>query len=783
MKRKQFFFILSTCLALSAYSPVSAAEATFSSFEEDETFVSEDEDSFWDENYDIIDDENDDYNFVDSEECGETEQAEIFADEADTGYTIVKNGVPIEFKYDGTTLYFRLTEGATEGKLPDWGSVAGAMWCRGKLQTSAQNVTKIVIGEGITAIGKNNFCKGGNKLFENLTEVDVPSTLSEIGFGAFQNDTKLVKFDFNNIKSIGDVAFAGTGFTDVTIPLDGVILGSNAFYNCKNLSSVSIGDSELSDGIFSDCNSLADIHYASKLVNIPANAFQRTALSSFNFDGVESIGKTAFQGTKLETISLPNVKDISSYAFLGSSVKKISFGNAEINVAEDAFSNCNDLTAICYVGSREQWKNLAISASVSENVQIHCKADSVEPKVATCTETGLKEVGVCEVCGDHYSYADDENVLPVDTVNGHNWSEDYGVDQEATCTEPGSKSKHCTREGCDAKNDTQEIKALGHDYVSKVTKEATCTEKGILTKTCSRCNDVVTEEIQALGHDFAKDYTVDVKATCTTDGKQSKHCSRCDAKTDEQKIPTLGHDFTSKVTKEATCTADGVITKTCSRCDATETEAIKATGHKFGDWKVAADATVFVPEQQERICETCGEKETKTVGTALKATATVNASTLKLKIKQSTSGLKVTGLAKGDSVKTWKSTNTKIFTVKGSANGTCKLTAKKAGTAKLQITLASGLKKTVTVKVQKAAVKTTKVTVANTKVTVKKGKKVTLKPVVTPFTSKQKVTYTSSNKKVATVSTKGVVTGKKKGTAKITIKSGSKSVKVTVRVK
>ncbi|MFR6580902.1 MAG: hypothetical protein ACLURP_01755 [Ruminococcus sp.] len=77
---------------------------------------------FRDENYDIIDDENDGYNFVDSEECGETEQAEIFADEADTGYKIVKDGVPIEFKYDGTTLYFRLTEGATEGKLPDWGS-------------------------------------------------------------------------------------------------------------------------------------------------------------------------------------------------------------------------------------------------------------------------------------------------------------------------------------------------------------------------------------------------------------------------------------------------------------------------------------------------------------------------------------------------------------------------------------------------------------------------------------------------------------------------------------
>ena len=101
---------------------------------------------------------------------------------------------------------------------------------------------------------------------------------------------------------------------------------------------------------------------------------------------------------------------------------------------------------------------------------------------------------------------------------------------------------------------------------------------------------------------------------------------------------------------------------------------------------------------------------------------------------------------------------------------------------KLQITLASGLKKTVKVKVQTAAVKTSKITVSKN-VTVQKGKRVTLKPVVTPFTSSQKVTYTSSNKKIATVSSKGVVTGKKKGTVKITVKSGSKSVKVTVKVK
>ena len=345
--------------------------------------------------------------------------------------------------------------------------------------------------------------------------------------------------------------------------------------------------------------------------------------------------------------------------FYGCAIEVFDFRNVK-TIEEFAFTN-SGLRTGCYAGSREEWNSIVDSNTDFRNVSIHCKGDAVEAKDATCTEAGWKEVGVCEVCGEHYSYPTDENAIP---ATGHTWSKDYVVDKAATCTEAGEKSKHCTV---------------------------------------------------------------------------------CGAKEDVQVIP--------------------------------------ATGHKFSAWKVSTGATVFNAEKQERTCASCGVKETRTNGTALKATVSVNASNVKLKVKQSTTGLKVTGLAKGDSVKTWRSTNTKIFTVKGNANGTCKLTAKKAGTAKLQITLASGLKKNVTIKVQKSAVKTTKVTVASRKVTIQKGKKTALKPVVTPFTSRQKVTYTSSNKKVATVSKKGVVTGKKKGTAKITVRSGNKTVKVTVRVK
>lgn len=233
------------------------------------------------------------------------------------------------------------------------------------------------------------------------------------------------------------------------------------------------------------------------------------------------------------------------------------------------------------------------------------------------------------------------------------------------------------------------------------------------------------------------------------------------------------------VTAPATCTHAGVKTYTCTVCGATKTGAIPAKGHSFGAWVTKVEATVFAAQQQERLCSVCGEKQTQTVGTALTPTMKTNAEKLPLKVKQKTTAFKVSGLANGDSVKSYTSSNTKVFTV--SKNGT--LTAgKKTGKATLTVTLASGLAKKIPVTVQKGTVTTTRITGLKSKVTVKKGKKLALKPVLTPITSQQKFTYASSNKKVATVSKSGVITAKKAGTAKITVKSGKKKFVVTVTV-
>ena len=208
--------------------------------------------------------------------------------------------------------------------------------------------------------------------------------------------------------------------------------------------------------------------------------------------------------------------------------------------------------------------------------------------------------------------------------------------------------------------------------------------------------------------------------------------------------------------------------------------SVKEHTHSWGAWTTVSKATIYAAEKQSRRCSGCGNTETRTVGSKLKPVLKLNASTVPLQVKQSTAGLKITQIAAGDSVVSWKSSNPKVVKV----NNKGKLTAqKKTGKAIITVTLRSGISKKVTVKVQKQKVKTSKITGLKKTLSLKKGKKQTLKPVITPFTSKDKIKYTSSNKKVVSVTSKGVIKAMKPGKAKITIRAGSKKYVITVTVK
>lgn len=335
-------------------------------------------------------------------------------------------------------------------------------------------------------------------------------------------------------------------------------------------------------------------------------------------------------------------------------------------------------------------------------------------------------------------------------------------------------------------------KVHSHSWVTKnVIKKATCTAAGGKVENCASCDATRTVTIPAKGHTVVKDAAV--APTVFAYGKtEGSHCSVCGTVLEKQ-------NTIAKVPGTIYLTASSLKMKTGQ-----STTAFKATGFSEGDYVAAVTSnkpgTVKVTNVNKNgtFKLTAGKKKGSAVVTvtlASKKTASFKVTVQKAAVKTTkiTTTTKSLTLAKGATYKklassiavtpvtskekvTYSSSNKKVATV--SSKGVIK--AKKAGTAK--ITVKSGKKKVV-VTVKVTGVKTTKLSGVPAGKTVSKGKTFKIKAVATPKNTSEKIAYKSSNKKVATVISKGVVKGLKKGTATITVQSGSKKMTCKVTVK
>lgn len=266
-------------------------------------------------------------------------------------------------------------------------------------------------------------------------------------------------------------------------------------------------------------------------------------------------------------------------------------------------------------------------------------------------------------------------------------------------------------------------------------------------------------------------------ATCGAAGSRNQTCTQCGVVLATEAIPATGlHDYVTKTDRAATCTAAGQSHQECSVCGyKTGYKTISALGHRYGPFKVKKEASISRTGIKTRACRRCDYTQDRSIAKK-KPTIKLAKTTLTVGLKQTVSAPKVT-YQNGDKIRSWKSSNKSVATV----NSKGKITGKKAGTARITVTLKSGKKATLKVTVKK--ISTTKLKINKKSLTLKKGKTYTLKTSVTPKNSQDKLTFKSSNKKVATVSSKGKITAKKKGTAKITVQSGAKKVVCTVKVK
>ena len=376
----------------------------------------------------------------------------------------------------------------------------------------------------------------------------------------------------------------------------------------------------------------------------------------------------------------------------------------------------------------------------------------------------------CSVCGET------KDVTLSNPLGEHSW--DNGkVTKEATCTEDGEKTYTCTV--CNTTK-TEVIPATGHQHKEvRNAKKATCTEDGYTGDTyCTDCNTKLESGtvINKLGHTWDNG-VITKEATETEEGVKTYTCKTC-GETKTEKIPVTSHHWDQgTITKKATCTENGEKTYHCTDadCDKTYVETIPATGHKFDSWKTVKAQSIYSGAVQKRTCNACGKKETRIVGDKLKPVLKVNTPKLQLKRRQKTQKFTLTDIAKGDSVKSWVSSNKKIVTVSGKPNGTCIIKAgKKTGSAKITITMRSNLKKTIGVKVQKKAVACTFIKNVPKKLTLKRKRSYQLKPVINPITCTYKAKYKTSNKKIVKVTSKGKITAVRKGKAKITVMVGKK---------
>ena len=325
-----------------------------------------------------------------------------------------------------------------------------------------------------------------------------------------------------------------------------------------------------------------------------------------------------------------------------------------------------------------------------------------------------------------------------------------------------------------------------HSWQELQRTSGTCIEEGWIVFGCtvSGCTARKTEVLEKSDHVYGE-YQPDGNATCLADGTKTRVCSVCKAQeTVADPGSATGHKYGAyQPDGNATCLADGTKTRVCSVCKAQETVADpgSATGHKYGAYQPDGNATCLADGTKTRVCSVCKARETvRDPGSRLVPTGSISQKKIRLQYRQSTSAVKVSGLAKGDFVQTWKSSRPSVASVSSKGKITAK---KKSGSAKISAYLASGKVLTVTVTVQKKAVKTTALRDVPKRLTLRRGRTVKLQPTRIPVTSREKITYKSANTRIAKVSKKGVITGKKAGTVKITVRSGRKKAVVTVKVK
>ena len=262
------------------------------------------------------------------------------------------NAADVQWSYDNGTLTFTGT-GAMNMYSED---MPQAPWWNDYFETT----TTVVVGEGITTIPHWGFA-----MFENLTSVTLPSTLTTIGKAALE-ECAFTTIDLpEGLTTIGDYAFQIGKLTTVTIPSTITYIGEVAFQAMETLTSVTFLNADpttitFGENVFQACDNLTAINvpagkvdaykaalpdYAALIVEDGAPSPATSGSCGTNATWSYNNGIMTIGGSGAMTDYSSTMTDIPWIAYQ-ESITRVVIGDEITHVGDWAFQGCTALNSV-----------------------------------------------------------------------------------------------------------------------------------------------------------------------------------------------------------------------------------------------------------------------------------------------------------------------------------------------------------------------------------------------------------------------------------------------------
>ena len=262
------------------------------------------------------------------------------------------NAADVQWSYDNGTLTFMGT-GAMNMYSED---MPQAPWWNDYFETT----TTVVVGEGITTIPHWGFA-----MFENLTSVTLPSTLTTIGKAALE-ECAFTTIDLpEGLTTIGDYAFQIGALTSVTIPSTVTYIGEVAFQAMESLTTVTFLNTDpttitFGENVFQACDNLTAINvpagkvdaykaalpdYAALIVEGGAPTPATSGSCGTNATWSYSNGILSISGSGAMDDFSSSMTDIPWIAYQ-ESISRVVIGDEITHVGDWAFQGCTALNSV-----------------------------------------------------------------------------------------------------------------------------------------------------------------------------------------------------------------------------------------------------------------------------------------------------------------------------------------------------------------------------------------------------------------------------------------------------